>query len=272
MNRFSVVIPVVPSHDFFVFDLLKSLSSDSTFLHEIIVARSELPKSKESDYLAELRKYARSVGLNTSIHVAGSPQSRLAGANRNAGWEMAAAEYVAFLDADDEYSSERFKVLNLIIDRSHPDAIVHSFTFDEIDFVTAETAETAETIFESLVTSEDMRIATFPDGERKFDLEISGSGASNLILPAAYSEIGIHHAHITVKNSIRNEVRFRTEYPRREDGLFCRDLLYRGYDIIFSPLKLSKWVTERSTAKSSKNAKLLIPIKTLKKLYSLFRR
>ena len=238
-------------------------------MHEVIVARSELSKSKSSDYLADLRKYARSVGLTTSIHVAGSTQSRLAGANRNAGWELATAEYVAFLDADDEYSSERFKILNLIIDRSHPDAIVHSFTFDKIDFVTA---ETGEAIFESLVTSEDMRIATFPDGERNFDLEVSGPGASNLILPAACSEFGIHHSHITVKNSIRNEVRFRTEYPRREDGLFCRDLLFGGYDIIFSPLKLSRWVTERSTAKSTKKANLLIPIKTLKKLYSLFRR
>ena len=269
MNRFSVVIPAVPSHDLFVFDLLKSLSSDSTFLHEIIVARSELPKSKESHYLVDLRKYALSVGLNTSIYVAGSPQPRLAGDNRNAGWDIATAEYVAFLDADDEYSSERFKILNLIIDKLHPDAVVHSFSFNEIDSVIA---YSEQVILDSLVSSAALRLATFPDGKRNLGLEVAGPGASNLILPAGYCDFGIHHAHVTVKNNIRNEIRFRTEFPRREDGLFCRDLLFSGYEIIFSSLKLSKWVTERSTTKPSKYANLRIPVKTLKKLFLLFRR
>ena len=219
--------------------------------------------------MVDLRKYALSVGLNTSIYVAGSPQPRLAGDNRNAGWDIATAEYVAFLDADDEYSSERFKILNLIIDKLHPDAVVHSFSFNEIDSVIA---QSEQVILDSLVSSAALRLATFPDGKRNLGLEVAGPGASNLILPAGYCDFGIHHAHVTVKNNIRNEIRFRTEFPRREDGLFCRDLLFSGYEIIFSSLKLSKWVTERSTTKPSKYANLRIPVKTLKKLFLLFRR
>jgi glycosyltransferase involved in cell wall biosynthesis len=54
----------------------------------------------------------------------------------------------------------------------------------------------------------------------------------------------IHHAHITVKKSVFEKIKFNesTDYYRREDGKFCQDLVLNGYSGIYYPAKLVNYI------------------------------
>jgi glycosyltransferase involved in cell wall biosynthesis len=55
----------------------------------------------------------------------------------------------------------------------------------------------------------------------------------------------IHHAHVTVKRSVWNAVRFReeSEWERREDSLFCGDVLSRPtIQSVYLPYPLSRYL------------------------------
>jgi glycosyltransferase involved in cell wall biosynthesis len=161
-----------------------------------------------------------------------------AGSNRNRGLKKSTSDYVTFCDADDSFSKKRLQVLLQIAEEFDPDLILHNYSrlkpliyLNSLNFT------------DDLITQNDLHHSTFPNGLRKREQETGIGGDTNLILPP-YAKSGwrIAHGSATVKTSINLEY---GDMPFGEDGQFCRDILFSGKKVCYTPNKLTNY--ERPT-------------------------
>jgi hypothetical protein len=116
-----------------------------------------------------------------------------------------------------------------------------------------------------LVQAIELAQETFPGGTRNRIAEAMGAEPTNLILPGPQSDSPIHHAHATVRRVILSTHQFHEAFfPRNEDGLFLRDLLHDGKNVVVLLEHLSIFSTETSAVHW--RAKLYWLMKRLKSL------
>lgn len=224
----SVVIPIIPKHNQYLRNLVLSLASGSTKPAEIIISGSS--QTRESCIF--LNKIAESSPI--PMRVITSPLCLPPGINRNNGWEISTSDYVTFCDADDTYSRKRIEILQDIASTSSADLILHNYARLKpqwyLEFLPRSSVLLNERqIFES----------TFPDGYRDIKRELGNSGDTNILLPVgAHKSWRIPHGHATVKRTL--EIRYGAKFAG-EDGQFCRDVLFSGNRVVYSPSKLSNY-------------------------------
>lgn len=143
---------------------------------------------------------------------------RNAAQNRNEAMRQLSTDFVSFFDADDVMYPNRIETIK----QCNFDIILHSFS------------ETDEPI---------QRHPTYIHNQ----LARAPSGCAIL---KTNSNVKIHHAHVTCRRAIFNNIQFREEknYERREDAVFCGDVLMtEGITSCYIPEPLSWYVPEGMT-------------------------
>jgi hypothetical protein len=217
---FTIVVPLIPQHDNQIIGLLKTLVKEQNLIEEIIFCRSET-KGSVSHLTRKIQKQAKSVGFKKNIRLDCVSTIARDGTNRNRGWNLALSRFVAFMDADDLYSDNRLSKLLQALETSGADAVVHNYN-----------STGTLTFRNSLTMGITVQVKSETDG--------SYCLADNLGNP-----LKVHHAHITVKNSVKKEVMFTNRFPGA-DTEFAIGIVNKGMSMVYLKEELSTWNRHRS--------------------------
>jgi glycosyltransferase involved in cell wall biosynthesis len=227
---FSIVVPIIPKHHRYAKRLVKNLMGGSVKPLEIIFAGSSQSEASARELVRVQKLFPQIV----RIHL--TPDKCTAGQNRNRGWDIARGEYVSFCDADDLYSPKRLEILRNEIYRTGADLIVHDYLY-QLPLFSLELSQRKYQIIEG----DRLYKSTFPEGRRNRVGEFGSAGESNILMPPEFAGFHrIQHGHATVKSSVN--VRY-SDYPYAEDGIFCRDMLFSSYQVIYLSARLSIYET-----------------------------
>jgi hypothetical protein len=224
-SKFTIVIPLIPQHDFEIKRILRTLVSEQDLIKQVIICRSEtrdLGKAAKKKYV----KAAKSVGFQKDILVDSVRSVARDGTNRNRGWNNADSEFVAFLDADDLYSKNRLSVILETFRTTEADAVVHNYKSSggsSPDFVTPSAYE-SESSKVFLGTKDD---------------------SSDFLADKSGNALKVHFAHISVRNEIRSSLMFTDRFPGA-DWEFATSLVALGYEMRYIDAELSAWNRKRS--------------------------
>lgn len=148
--------------------------------------------------------------------------------NRNIAAKHVSQDYITFFDADDVMHPQRIEILKTGLSM-HPKThiFLHSYY----------TKEECNLMFPQYnnVVFEENRLARAPSGCAVHTVKWNSR---------------IHHSQVTVKRAIWEQVKFRedTPYERREDAVFCGDVLaLPGIQSLYCPDALSKYYEEGVT-------------------------
>ena len=225
MRPFTVIIPLIPQHDSLLKVIFQDLMEEDSLVHEIIIARSEsfLPSPILE---ARFKRWAKNSQLDCKISVDSILSKAADGQNRTRAWENAETKYVAFMDADDRYSSNRLSVIQNILEARKCDAVVHNYF----------STEAQNTMFDRLTEPEQLvQLKPNTPADSEFGTVTDMLGKA----------IPLHYAHITVLNSLKSEVNYSERFPGA-DIEFCQNIIRSGKKVYYSPMKLSRWSRNRS--------------------------
>jgi hypothetical protein len=225
MKPFTVIIPLIPQHDYLLKEIFEDLSVESELIHEIIVSRSEsfLPTALLE---ARFNKWAKKLNLDVEIKVDSVLKKAADGTNRARGWGKATATYIAFMDADDRYAKNRLSAILNIFEETGCDGVIHNYIEDDSSFVHV-----------NQKSSNSLRVRLTPP---KSIEEEFGTITDSIGQP-----LPLHYAHLSVKNHICEEINYSDRFPGA-DVEFCQRLITSGKVLYYTPLKLSRWSRNRS--------------------------
>lgn len=233
---FSVVVAFTSVHDKYLRQILKYLSASQNHVSEVILVRDPIRGIPALILKARVKILVRLFKLEKPISTLFNSSRLYAGAARNLGWDKAESEWVMFLDADDDYSSNRFAIIEDIISQtSGSNLILH-------DFCTAE-----EPFLPEWDISAGSRIVTTKEIQEQTIKYVDSSENFNLFVPTPIGGFyNVHHGHLTVRKSLKSLHMF-PELKKAEDTKFCRSVLFGSGGVVFIPLKLSRYHPQKSS-------------------------
>ena len=219
----SVIIPCYPPHFNKMPTILSDVQKQTVQPIEIIVAMSQT-----TDERALILKEAWHKFVDVPLSVVNIQRPQMAGINRNMGATHAKGTHLMFIDADDRIHRQKIEVTEYLIKKYDPNIILHSFFFKknikelnfEIDLEKIEPVQN-QTLF-------DRTFGNPPKRNNEYERTV-GNGRTNVMCP-----FRIHHGFPVVKREIWEKVRY-TNWPRGEDGKFCRDILWNIGGMIAIP-------------------------------------
>lgn len=223
--QFTVIIPLIPQHDFEIKRILKILVSEQDLIKQVIICRSETRDLGE----AAKKKYSRdakSVGFKKEIIVDSVRGVARDGTNRNRGWHKVNTEFVAFMDADDLYSTNRLSLILETFRTTDADVVVHNYN----------STGNNSSNFENLNAFQLKNCKVFL--EKK-------DNSSDFLADMDGNALKVHFAHICVRNEIRNRLMFTDRFPGA-DWEFATSLVALGIEMRFIDAELSAWNRKRS--------------------------
>jgi glycosyltransferase involved in cell wall biosynthesis len=219
---FTIVIPLIPQHDFEIKRILKLLTNEQHLIKEVIICRSET-KGSTPRVRKRYLNYAKSVGFVKEIKIDTVKSVARDGTNRNRGWKSATSKYVAFMDADDLYSVGRLSILLELFNSSNADGILHSYG----------SLSSPDEIFD--LTKHPAKKVLVKKDENGVDYLVDMFG----------NELKVHFAHITVRNEVKDSLMFTDRFPGA-DWEFATQLVSRGFNVEYLSQELSAWSRNRS--------------------------
>lgn len=134
---------------------------------------------------------------------------------RNICFEISSGDVLIFFDIDDIPHFQKIEITKHLFNTYHPDFLLHNYSQNL----------TQEYINKNLV-------------EIRNDLTID-ENSTNLYCDG----LPIHHAHIAVRKNVFKKVRFDESLQayRREDGIFCQDLVRNNFKGIYTSEKLVQY-------------------------------
>lgn len=269
-TTWSGVVILVPKHVAYLEDVLFDLRNQSMKFDEIIIVASGFINSRERD---TLEKITRESGIK-DLKILLRPLAP-AGSNRNAGAQVATCDYVVFMDGDDRYFHFRNQRLKEIQLKFNFDLLLHtSINFNEpkqllhMDFSREAWSGQSPRFWET----PSLFMTTFPDGARDRELEMGGAN-TNIVTPAVDEVLPIHHGHSVVRRQSLATIQFHEKYfPRNEDGVFVRDMLFAKRRIVVTDEMLSAYRTYSSASSWKSSIVLNILKPAMAKMRSVLRK
>lgn len=133
---------------------------------------------------------------------------------RNICYSLSSGDIVIFFDVDDFPHAQKIELTEYIFNNYKPDFFVHNYSNTMLDL-------NYHIEIQSSIVKDNLGI---------------DSQCTNIIC----EDYSVHHAHIAVNRRVFEDISFNEDpkYYRKEDGLFCQDLIRSGYRGIYSPEKL----------------------------------
>lgn len=237
MMKISVVVPCFPPHIKYIDECIISLKKQTYKPDEVIIALSQTTKDEANFLLTKINDQT----LN--IIILPTEEKQYAGQNRNRGALMASNEIVSFIDVDDESHPQKLEIIKYVFETHNPKMFIHSYNWKSSKF------EVYDMTNISIIKSNDIFVTTFgdpPNRNKKLEYTKCGQGKDQLKIPG-YTEI--HHGHVSIAKNIIYDLKYENIISG-QDSVFCRDVLWKYNETLFSPLKL---VNFKFDAKNCKN-------------------
>ena len=243
-TRLTGVIILVPAHaNYLEYSMLDALQQSRRFDELIVIASGFGRNYKRVEKVIE----QLSLGTQTDIVLRYVPKAS-AGKNRNRAIDLASGDLLSFMDADDRYHPERNKTLLHYFRTSDCDVVLHSYI--HLMNLNKDLQSTLIKWREHEVHLNEIRHldtstlydSTFPNSIRDRKKELLGA-RSTLGFPPTSSFETVHHGHMTVKKKLfESDYRFHTHYfPRNEDSVMVRDLLWSHRKVLYISAPLSAY-------------------------------
>jgi glycosyltransferase involved in cell wall biosynthesis len=215
--RLGVVIPCYKPHLPKLVRLLESIAVQTVAPDCVVVACSSATVVDVAEVFVD-----KSAMIGRVIWVL-SPDRRNAAENRNVGVAVALArkmDAVTFMDADDIMHPQRCEAVRRALDGG-ADLILHDYWDSPADLA-------------RLFTSYD-------DFPIEYDCLVRAPSGCAIHRTDWYRRV--HHSQVTVTRRVLERMTFPegVEYERREDAVFCGNVLSMGFRSAYLPLALSKY-------------------------------
>lgn len=239
----TAVVPLVEQHVRFFPHLIANLELQTQSFDEVIVVASGISDSSLEIVVDTLR----SSSYSNSCRVVSNPLFP-SGRNRNIGARASSTDLIAFLDSDDSYHPLRNEFVLDTYRRTYFDALVmRALTSpDSALFEWNPNFEVGNLIPNHLISPQEIFDNTFSDG-RKRHKEMLGS-TSILSVGSAQTGLGVlHHGHLVVRRDVFLSLKQHEQsFPRNEDSVFARDILWSGKNLFSLNLALSHYRLDSS--------------------------
>jgi glycosyltransferase involved in cell wall biosynthesis len=239
----AAVVPLVEQHVKFFPHLITNLELQTQRFDEVIVVASGLGDSSLEIVVETLRISSYS----NSCQVVANPLFP-SGRNRNIGARASSADLIAFLDSDDSYHPLRNEFVLDAYRRTYFDALVmRAFTSPESAlFEWNSNLEVGDLVPNRLIYPQEIFDRTFSGGRARHK-EMLGA-PSVLSVGVSQTESGVlHHGHLVVRRDVFLSLKQHEQsFPRNEDSVFARDILWSGKNLVSLNLALSHYRLDSS--------------------------
>lgn len=237
--KISVVIPCFPPHIKYINTCINSLNKQTYKPDEIIIALSQTTEEHSINIYNNLKS-------DMHIKILSTKEKQYAGQNRNRGAIEAIYDIISFIDVDDEIHPQKLEIVKYIFETYKPKMFIHSYIWKSSKF------EKYDYDSIKIYESDDIFSATFIDKIRNKENEYNINGQASAgakIKIKNYTNDDIHHGHVSIDRNIVDEVKYE-DIISGQDAIFCRDVLWKYNNTIFSPMKL---VNFKFDSKNCKN-------------------
>jgi glycosyltransferase involved in cell wall biosynthesis len=202
----SLIITTYPPHFKYLNDLIKNIDHSTLLPSEVIIAVSEY-----NDTFPCIQSNILNIKL-LPVHC-----KQNAAENRNRAIRIATGEYICIVDGDDFIHVKKLEICRKIFESdSKVTFLVHNY--------------------DTFTTNWDYN-KNIDDTHTKLHECFINSGCCNIM---TNNDHPIHHAHVFFKKNLFNEIQYKEDELsyRKEDGIFCQDILNRFGNVYMIDLPL----------------------------------
>jgi len=211
--KIGIAIPCYKYHIPILKRCLDSIEEQTMLPNKVVVSCS-------SSVQSDLPEYKYSFPLIILVH----EERKNAAQNRNIAAKQLDTDIISFFDCDDIMHPQRIEFIREMFIKEQCNIVLHNFlVFKEAD--------------------EPFKYNPVPI----FSINTLGRAPTGCAVIKDNYKIPIHHSQCSVKKDVMTRVQFREgkEFERKEDALFCGDVLrIKDYKSVYLDNKLSKYFAE----------------------------